>query len=303
MFGVKTGIRPDEVLFNSQHVLFVEGKDENSIDPAVLNELFDRSLHIETLGPSFSVKSVAEALHSYHPTYYFLIDRDHYDNNFIDRCWNNFPNPSTHNLLIWRCREIENYFLEPSYLFESKFRSSRCSLDKLKRKILQFANNRMFIDAANYAVTSIREELKGNWIDIFKNPDDFKTKESALQKLLDASEFDQHRTNVEQKVSNQWVERCFHEFLSKMTGGSDQLSFDAGQWMEMVHGKQVLAQVINSDCFKVKANDGTVLQGREKINEIVIDLLKKDISIQPADFVTLKNLIHTKIMHRTEHGS
>lgn len=293
MISVKTGIRAEEVRLQSQHVLFVEGKDKNSVDPNVLSELFDRSIKIEPLGPSFSVRSVAEALFSYHPTYYFLIDRDHYDTDFIDRCWGNFPDPTTNNLLVWRRREIENYFLEPAYLFQSKF--CRVSQDELERKIMKCANERLFLDAANHVITSIREELKRTWIKKFSNPVEFSTKETAILKLKNANEFDQHRTNVEQKVSADEVERRFHEWLGIMTGGQEQLVFGNGDWLHMVQGKKVLSQVINSGCFHVQATDGTALTGREKINEVVKDLLQKDASIQPADFVALKQLIDTRV--------
>lgn len=293
MISIKAGIRAEEVKLQSQHVLFVEGKDRNSVDPKVLDELFDRSIRIEPLGPSYSVRSVAQALFSYHPTYYFLIDRDHHDNDFIDQCWGNFPDPKTQNLLVWRRREIENYFLEPDYLFQSKY--CRVSEDQLERKVLQCANERLFLDAANYVVTSIREELKRTWIQKFSNPAEFSCRETALQRLKSANEFDQHRTNVAQKVSTDEVERRLHECLQIMTGGQDQLAFGVGEWVHMVQGKQVLAQVINSNCFQVQATDGTSVAGREKINEVVKDLLKKDSSIQPADFVALKQLIDTRI--------
>ena len=49
MISVKTGIRAEEVRLQSQHVLFVEGKDKNSIDPNVLGELFDRSIELSLL--------------------------------------------------------------------------------------------------------------------------------------------------------------------------------------------------------------------------------------------------------------
>ena len=292
MLSVKTGIRPEEVRHQAQHVLFVEGSDENALDPTVLKELFDPPLRIEPLGASFSVKSVAEALHPHHPTYYFLIDRDHHDNDFIDRCWCNFPDPDTHNLLIWRRREIENYFLEPNYLVQSQF----CQIeeDNLERQILQFANKRLFLDAANYVVISIREELKENWIEKFSNPDEFSSKEMALEKLKRANEFEQHRTSVENKVSVEEVERRFCECLAAMTSNQEQLAYGRGNWLDMVQGKKILSQVINSGSFQqVKAADGKVLQGREKINEVVKDLLGK--YDQPADFEKLKRLITRRI--------
>lgn len=293
MIRVKPGIRSEEIRFQSQHVLFVEGEDGDSIDPGVLRELIDPAVRIEPLGPSYSIKSVAQALFPYHPTYYFLIDRDHHSDDFIDLCWKNFPNPDTHNLLVWRRHEIENYFLEPEYLIQSNF--CRGSLDELKQKVLQCANERLFLDAANHVVTSLREELKKTWIQKFKNPADFPDKKASLQKLLNATEFAQHCKDVEQTVSAGEVERRFHECLGSMTGGQNEITFGAGNWLHMIQGKKVFAQIIHSNSFQAKATDGTFVTGREKINAVVKDLLQKDPDIQPADFLALKKLIEKRI--------
>ena len=86
MLSVRTGIRPEEVRHQAQHVLFVEGNDANALDPTVLKELFDSRIRIEPLGASLSVKSVAEALYPHHPTYYFLIDRDYHNIDCINCC-------------------------------------------------------------------------------------------------------------------------------------------------------------------------------------------------------------------------
>ena len=289
--------RPEEVRFGAQHVLYVEG-DKNSLDIKILSRLFSDlppqigSLQIEPLGPSFSIKSVAQALYSYHPTYYFLIDRDHRDIECVNRCWRNFPAPDTYNLLIWRKREIENYFLEPSYLVQSRF----CQVEQgdLEQKILQSATKRLFLDVANHVIISIREELKENWIENFSNPDDFSSKEIALEKLKHASEFARHRTNVEQKVSVEEVEHRFGERLEAMTDGRDQLAFGVGDWLAMVQGKKVFAEVVNSECFRVQDAEGAVLQGKQKVNEIVKELLKAS-KVLPADFVELKQLITERI--------
>ena len=286
--------RPEEVRFGGRHVLYVEGKGANALDPKVLSRLFsDLPLRIEPLGASFFVKSVAEALYSHHPTYYFLIDRDHHDIDFVNHCWCNFPDPDTYNLLIWRKREIENYFLEPNYLFQSRF----CQVKRgdLEQKILQSANKRLFLDVANHVIISIREELKTNWIKKFSNPDDFSSKEIALKKLKHASEFARHRTNVEQKVSVEEVEHRFGERLEAMTDGRDQLAFGAGDWLAMVQGKQVFAEVVQSRCFRVQDAEGTVLQGNQKVNEIVKELLQASNKVLPADFVELKQLIDERI--------
>lgn len=293
MIKVTTGIRAEEVRQQGQHVLFVEGRDKDSVDPKVLNALFSGGLRIEPLGPSFSVRSVAEALHPHHPTYYFLIDRDHHEHEFVDRCWTNFPDPGTHNLLVWRRREIENYFLEPQYLVRSKY--CRVSEEKLGEKVLHFANQRLFLDIANHVVISIREELKRNWIEKFSNPSEFSTKDGALLKLKKANEFDQHRTNVHSKVSTEEVERRFADFLGEMTGGQEGIAFGNGNWLHLIQGKKVLAQVVNSECFQVVTTDGAALMGREKLNEVVKDLLQKDAAVQPQDFMALKELIDNRV--------
>ena len=43
-----------------------------------------------------------------------------------------------------------------------------------------------------------------------------------------------------------------------------------------------------------------LLRGEKKINEVVKDLLQKDLSVQPADFVGLKQLIDTRINGETQ---
>ena len=298
MIGVKTGIRPEEVRLQRQHVLFVEGSDKESVDPKVLNELFSGGIRIEPLGPSFSVRSVAEALQTYHPTYYFLIDRDHYDDSFIEERWDNFPDSNTNNLLVWRRREIENYFLDPDYLSRSKF--CRVSQGSLEKEILQSANDRLFLDVANHVVIHIREELKENWIQKFTNPEEFSTKEDALRKLQKANEFGLYSNKVQEKVSLTELERRFSEFLERMTGGQKQLSFGVGEWLDLVQGKKVFNRVVNnSACFQVTTADGTALSGRVKMKEIVKDLLRKGDAVQPRDFTRLKNLIIARIEEPT----
>lgn len=293
MINVKTGIRSEEVRQEARHVLFVEGTDQDAVDPKVLDALFRGKLRIEPLGSSFSVSGVAEALHRYHPTYYFLIDRDHHEHDFVESCWANFPDPNKHNLLVWRRREIENYFLEPIYLVRSKY--CCVNAEGLCEKVLHFSNQRLFLDAANHAVISIREELKTNWIKKFTNPGNFRNKDSALRKLLNANQFGEHLANIKEKVSPEEVERRFLEFLGKMTGGLEKLKFGSGDWLHLIQGKKVLGQVVNSECFKVVPTDGNPLTGREKLNEVVKELLKNDTVDQPQDFKALKALIDERI--------
>lgn len=292
MITVRNGIRAEEVKFGAQHVLFVEGK-EDSFDINTLRQLFNTGIRIEPLGPSHSLTCVAKSLFKYHPTYYFLIDRDYYDDKFVNFCWANFPHPDTHNLLIWRRKEIENYFLEPSYLVQSRY--CEVSEDEIKRIILKNANDHFFFDVANNVIISIREELKHNWIEKFSNPANFSTRDSALNMLKEANGFKDHCTNVNKKLSVEDIERRFNDIVERMAGGKDQLDFGCGEWLDLITGKKVLSQVINSGCFKVTDADGNIVHGIEKKNEVIKELFQKNPSILPKDFLSLKQLIETKL--------
>ena len=93
MVQIRTGIRSEEVRASGEHVLFVEGSEDGSLDQAVLGALLNRSIRIEPMGPSYSVRSAAQALSRHHPRYYFLIDRDHYDDDFVEAVLAEFPGP------------------------------------------------------------------------------------------------------------------------------------------------------------------------------------------------------------------
>ena len=294
MIRVERGIRPEQIRQNARHVLFVEGRGNDSMDPQIIGELFDRTIRIEPLGASYSVKSVAEALHPFHPTYYFLIDRDHHDDDFISRCWENFPDPQTHNLLIWKYREIENYFLVPDYLAGSD--CLEVSKKVLANKIKRFCQERLYIDAANHVIVTIREELKRNWIQKFSNPSDFKTREQAVETLRTANEFETFKNDVVDRIDLDEIERRFDNVLNIMTNGIEPLEFGTGKWLEMIQGKKVLSRVVHSECFKVVDRNGNLLQGQEKVNQVVKKLLKKDISKQPDDFRELKRLVENRLL-------
>ena len=289
MVRVEKRIRSEEVLRRGQHVLFVEGEKGGAVDPTALRVLLENKIAVQHLGPAFSIRSVAQALFPSHPTYYFLIDRDHHGDEFVNACWQDFPDPEKHNLLVWRKREFENYFLDPDYLSLSDY--CQVGIEDLKGKLLQFASKRLFLDAVNYTITSIREELKANWIEHFTNESDFSTKDKALNTLLKSPAFDRHRGEVGRKTSREEIESRFHRCLNRMTGNRGGIMFGEGEWLDMIRGKRILSQLVNSECFQVRAADGTLLHGAEKTNEIVKNLLRKNEQYQPADFIALKRLI------------
>lgn len=297
MIRVRAGVGADAVRFDSRHVLFVEGGGDDAIDPVILRELLGSRLRIEPLGASFSVASVAEALHPSHPDYYFLIDRDHHDEAFVERSWRNFPDPGSRSLLVWRKREIENYFLNPDYLKCSSYFVG--NIDQLREFVVGRAQHRLYLDVANDVIVSLRETIKKNRVQTFTNPAAFSTRKIALQALTDLRLGDKYRNLVEQELSRERIETAFDDTLCTMTGmtdgAGDELQLGTGRWIDMMRGKKLLAEVVASNMFRVEGRDGNPLSGAQKRNEVARDLLQRDRVTQPPDFVQLRDIMMQRI--------
>ncbi len=292
MVEIRRSPRQEEIRQSARHTLFVEGKDENSLDRRILEILLGNRIRVESLGPSFHIQSVAEALYKHHPDYYFLIDRDHHNDQFINDVWVKFPDPSTSNLLVWPRRELENYFLIPEYLLLSEH--LRVKEEKLREFILQYCQERLYIDTANQVILTIREDFKKNWIRLFTHIEDFTTKDVAIQKLLKASEFDIFKKKVSNALRKNAIECKFEQIFKTLTGGIDPLEYNHGRWLELLKGKAILAKIMNR-CFTIKDLSGNILQGQVKLYEITKDLVSKPFEYQPDDFQRLHKIITDRI--------
>ncbi len=144
-------------------------------------------------------------------------------------------------------------------------------------------------------IVSIREELKISWIQIFTNPAGFSTRDKALVKLHNADAFETFKSAVAAAIDKDDIERRFDDILNIMTNGFEQLEFGKGKWLEMTQGKKVFSQVINSNCFRVVDLEGNLLQGKDKINQVAKNLLRKEIEKQPDDFRKLKTLVEDRL--------
>lgn len=298
MAEIRQNVDPEDFRQSARHTLFVEGGGSEAIDPQVLNFLLRNrgvNIRIMTLGHSSNVRSVAQALYPYHPDYYFLIDRDHHDQNVVERSWRNFPDEKTDNLLIWRRREIENYFLIPEYLVKSPYLNS--SLDELKKCIREAAHKRIFLDAANIVILKLKRELKQDWIEMFKDTDwvnGFDTKEKALGQLTGRHEHAKKQCDILEKLGSYPVTDHFTGVVEELFSGQTELEFGKGSWLEMVKGKSVLHTIINT-CFQVKDATGKLLQGSDRMTEVVRSLLKLPLEDQPDDFRELYRLIAGRV--------
>ncbi len=247
----------------------------------MVDELLRGKIRIEPLGPAYHLRSAAEALFRYHPDYYFLIDRDHLDDDQVERSWRQFPDPESANLLIWRRREIESYFLIPEYVARSRYLSA--SGDELAQVILERSRARLYIDAANLVVIAIREEQKANWIRPFTDVAEFQTRQEALERLLAVDAFAERHAIVAQTMTSATVTEKFEAVVERMTGGTEPLQFGCGDWLAMLKGKEILGQVANSHCFTVRDGRKKTLRGHKKLVVIARELVRQPIEDQPHD--------------------
>jgi len=87
----------------------------------------------------------------------------------------------------------------------------------------------------------------------------------------------------------------FDKRLALMTGGQETLTYGTGRWIEMISGKKVLPQLLNSGGFKVKDANGQRLTSEEMEKEIVKELAVKNVDSRPRDLGTLQQLIQNRV--------
>lgn len=287
----RRGEFPEEVRQRGRYMLFVEGAPD-SIDTLALSELFEHRIRVERLGPSFSVRSAAEALNATHPYYFFLIDRDNQTDEEVDRLWREFPNPQTANLLVWHSREIENVFLDPEYLMRSRYYVR--DVRNLRDEIVGIAQKRLYLDVANATIVSCREELKTDLrlsLKTIKSLSCMMTCEDAVRELREHFSSDELGYAIANKTSPDVIERRFRSLLAEYTGERESLRWECGRWRQLMRGKKILHEIFALPCFRVTNSANRVLAGKDRQSALVEDLLRLPADLLPADFVQLKNTI------------
>ena len=294
---VERGVNATQVNQDAQHKLFVEGKDNQEIDPIVIKELLDNNnltaVDVSTMGGCDNVRSAAQALMKEYPSYYFLIDRDDQDQETVDRSWQSFPNPDEYNMLIWHKRELENYFIDPDYIKKSTYLKPEINIEQ---RILDECNLRIFLDAANLTLYSIKRELGKTFpIRHFKNPDEFRDQNAGIVKLEGlAAAMNERTISVATILEKEAVNQQYIEFIQELSGGTIPLQYGLGSWLERMSGKEIFRAIANQ-CFEVKSLQGQFVTGKEKNKIIAKELMRSPLAQQPADFQELVSLLQNKV--------
>ena len=292
--NVQTGVSSSQVLRAAGHVVFVEGGNDDAFDPTVIRELLKANglrMEVRAIGTCDNVVEAAKAMVWKHPAYYFVADRDGRDAAYVEHSWANFPQTNTYNLLFWRKRELENYFIEPDYLCRSQ--SLVKTPDELRERVLTEARRRFYLEAANLVLLKIRSVILTPPTAWFTQVETFANRDDALRQLQNSPELQQRGEEISALLTAHERERMLDETLQMLSGGKLHLEYGAGEWLNLMSGKQIFRS-ISGQVFRVLDASGTVLQGREQNNEVAKGLLKEPLGNQPEDFRELVALLQAK---------
>jgi hypothetical protein len=294
---LQRGVSPSAVNQAAQHKLFVEGSDNQEIDPIVIQELLVNNsltaIAVIGMGACHNVRSAAQALIKEYPLHYFLIDRDDQDQVTVDKSWQSFPNPDEYNMLIWHKRELENYFIDADYIQKSIYLKPEIDI---QQRILAECNRRIFLDAANLTLLSISRELqKPLSISHFGNRDEFRDQNAGILKLDELSaRMDDRKVLVNTILDKGTVNQRYFEFIEELSGGTIPLQYASGDWLERMSGKEIFRAIANQ-CFEVKDLQGNFVTGKDKNKIIAKGLVRLPLQQQPSDFQELIRLLKNKV--------
>jgi len=294
---VTSAVRSEASRQSARHTLYVEG-NERSIDFQALNELLERSIPIKGLGPGSNVAAVAKSLFADHPMYYFLIDRDAQSDEEVERSWANFPDPTKNNLIIWPKKEIENYFIDPTFVVKSDFFvGGTGAQEPYILRLQEEATKRIFCEAANRVIIETRETLKERWIECFAYTEGaFQSFEETRGLLLERPEYQTQVTKVSSWLTKEHLTQLLEREVDSLLGGKETCEYGVGKWLELMSGKELLHTVVHgTGFFRVIGADGRPLQGEKKLFGLLKNLLRRDEKELPEDFQRLRSLIQSQV--------
>ena len=299
----RTHIESSDINFATDNVLFVEGTQE-SLDVIVLTALLNGIVKVSPIGNSSTLKQSAKAFANSNPNYYFIVDRDYSTVAQVDENWRNFENDASENFLMWRKKEIENYFLDPSFLRRSQYYNGENDDNQLKQKIVCESKKYLFLTAANLSIVEIRQEFH-DWVSVYDNSalNDFNEYNIGLTNLLNNLDFSSFSEKVATTFDTQklQIKALYEKYVRELTGLTDSngnylLSWGHGTWLDRISGKEVLQSVLQTNIFRIP--NGT--QQSEKTNAIIQDLIISERTQLPEDFIKLKELLKKKVLEKEE---
>ncbi len=297
MAKIESGSSPQAVLQGAQHILFVEGTI-GGLDVTVLSELLSPKLRVEPLGPSFSIRSAASALHEFHPHYWFVIDRDDWDDATVESSWRDFPNPNADNLLIWRRKELENYFLEPAWFCLSTYVKKTATEAKIQTWLTREATKTLWLVAANRVLIRCRNAIKRSAGDLLKASDvEGCNREQVLDKLLASDIVLELRKATTVQLKQTLLRETFFDECKTLSGGRFPLAWGIGKWRDLMPAKTLFRSLVNQWAAvpDLAAERKPRLMGRAAERALAVNLLRNHPAAMPDDLRELKAILDRAI--------
>lgn len=235
-------------------------------------------------GPNFSTR-IPEAP---------IIDRDDWTDEVVEASWKSFPDPTCDNLLIWRRKELESYFLEPEWVCESRYVQSSVTPERLQEWLASEADKRLLFEAVNRVLIKTRNAIKrgGPPLPSFNGFDGL-DEEQVLQKVLRSPLLEHLGTVVEVEVSEARIRAAFAEEVRLLSGGSRPLTWGTGRWRDLASGKPLFRAMVNRWFFvpDLQMGGGARLTGRDAEYAVALELLSLRQGAMPADFSELRSVL------------
>lgn len=293
-----------DVLQDAKYVLFVEGnRGGDSFDRDVLRALLEGVITVKTLGASMEIEKTAKVLFEQHASYFFVIDRDHRTERYVESTWANFPDPAKHNLLIWRRKELENYFLDPEWLLQSEHIKPGTTVDAIAAWITAQAQERLCCNVADLIMSELIHNVrnfKHKSLGIVPISSAVLSLDELQAAIQSAPFFDTVRGLVDDEQLSARLPVLLRELWDDLTGGADTLAWGVGAWRDRMSLKAVLTTTLDKFTV-VHTRQGELLTGARANTRVCEALVKGALGDAPAhplpeDLSELRDMINRRVV-------
>jgi hypothetical protein len=225
-----------------------------------------------------------------------VIDRDALDDDMVEASWAKFPDPTHDNLLIWRRRELESYFLEPGWLAMSRYLKPKATRANLQAWIERRASGIVWLAAANRVLESRRDlaRPKDRTTDLLtKQEVQGLERQDVEERLVSAPVLERLRELTAERLSKSSIRNDYQHACGLLSGGTFPLVFGTGRWRDLIPAKVLYHDLVNQ-WFAVPdlaSGKPARLTGVAAQRAVAVDLLKNHQGQAPADLQQLKRIL------------
>ncbi len=186
---------------------------------------------------------VAKSLFAYHPTYYFLIDRDTLDDDQVEQMWSSFPDPNSHNTLCWKRREVESYFIDPLCFSKSSFVTA--TIAEVETELVNIASGRVWHDIARFCAILLSGKDIAWWRGKRHRFTFGSDRNVALSELCNAPLHCERISFVSKAYRIEMCESLFREVELQFLKNNAVPILGLGNWLYMMEASEIFSVLIS----------------------------------------------------------